>query len=126
MRLHSVYLRKGCELPNRLDPLQEPVGAHWMLVEDLAAPVFDTMIRQAGWHFMWIQDSCVRRGFGSSRESATARALTRALDGIARRFNAAELDSVQVANYPGFHMATVTLQARQIQQQTSLDRSDEM
>jgi len=119
--MHSVFLRKGCILPNRLDPLQEPVGAHWMLVEDLAAPVFDTMIRQAGWHFMWMQDSCARRGFGSSRDSATAHALTRALNGIAKRFNAAELNSVQVARYLGFHVATVTLQPRQIQQQTSLD-----
>lgn len=126
MRLHSVYLRKGCELPNRLDPILESVGAHWTLVEDLNAPVFDTMIRQAGWHFMWIQDSCIRRGFGSSRESATARALTHALDGIARRFNAAELDSIQVASYLGFHVATVTLQPRQIQHRTSLDCPNEI
>lgn len=126
MKLHSVFLREGCILPNRLDPLQEPVGAHWTRIEDLAAPVFDTMIRQAGWRFMWIQDSCARRGFGNSRETATARALTRALDGIERRFNAAELDSVQVARYPGFHMATVTLQPRQIQQQASLDCPNEI
>jgi hypothetical protein len=126
LKLHSVFLRKDCILPNRLDPVREPVGAHWTLVEDLAAPVFDTMIRQAGWHFMWIQDSCARMGFGSSRASATTHALTRALNGIAKQFNSAELDSVQVANYPGFHVATVTLQPRQIQQQTSLDCPNEI
>jgi hypothetical protein len=126
VRLHSVFLRKGCVLPNRLDPDREPVGDCWTRLEDLDAPVFDTMVRQAGWHFMWIEDSCARRGFGNSRESATASALTHALGGIARRFNAAELDSVQVASYLGFHMATVTLQPRQVQQQTSLDYTDEI
>lgn len=113
-------------LPNRMDPLQEAVGNHWTLIEDLAAPVFDTMIRQAGWHFMWIQDSCARRGFGMNRQNATDRALAHALDGIAKRFNAAELDSVLVARYLGFHVATVTVQPRQVQEQTSLDCPNEI
>lgn len=121
MKLHSIFLRNGCSLPNRLDPLREPVGGDWSRVEDLPAQVFDTMIRQARWHFMWIQGSCARRGFGISRASATAYALSRALKGIARRFNAAELNSVQVAAYLGLYVATVTLQPRQTQQQTSLD-----
>jgi hypothetical protein len=127
LKRQSVFLRKGCILPSRLDPFQEPVaGAHWMLVEDLAAPVFDTMIRQAGWHFIWIRGSCIRRGYGGSSDSAAAHALARALNGIAKRFNAAELDSVRVARYPGFHIATVTLQPRKIQQHTSLDCPDDI
>jgi hypothetical protein len=50
--------------------------------------------------------------------------LARALTGIARRFNAAELDSVLDTKYPGFHVVNVTLQPRQIQQRTSLDIFD--
>lgn len=122
--LHSIFLRNDCILPNRLDPQLEPIGGDWSRVEDLPAQVLDTMIRQAGWRFMWISDSCVRRGFGGSRDSATSCALTRALKGIAQRFNAAELESVQVAKWLGFHIATVGLQPRQIQQQTSLDCTD--
>ncbi len=121
MKLHSVFLRKECVLPNRLDPLQRLIGDNWAMVEDLAAPVFDTMIRQAGWHFMWIQESNAPRGFWETRQSATDRALSHALKGIAREFNAAELDSVQIARYPGFHIATVTVQPRQVQQDTSLE-----
>jgi hypothetical protein len=120
VKLHSVFLRKGCILPNPLDPLQEAIGNNWTIVEDLPALVFDTMIRQAGWHFMWLQGSCARRGFGITRQNATDRALAHALKGIAWRFNAAELDSVQVAKFPGFHIATVTVQPRQIQEQASL------
>ena len=120
MKRHSVFLRKGCILPNRLDPLQAPIGNNWTMVEDLPALVFDTMIRQAGWHFMWLQGSCERRGFGTNRQNATDRALANALNRIARRFNAAELDSVRVAKCLGFHIVTVTVQPRQIQEEASL------
>jgi hypothetical protein len=104
-----------------LDPLLETVGGNWNFVQEIAAPVFDTMIRQAGWHFMWMQGSCCRRGFGLTQEEATHRALSRALKGIVRRFNGAELNAVEVRKYPGFQGARVTLQPRQIQQQTSLE-----
>ncbi len=120
MNLHSVFLRKGCLLPNPLNPLQEPIGDNWTIVEDLPALVFDSMIRQTGWHFMWLQGSCARRAFGIDRQGAADRALVHALNGIAMRFNAAELDSVQVAKFLGFHIATVTVQPRQIQEQASL------
>ncbi len=125
MKLHSVFLRKGCTLPERLDPLREPFGENWMLVEEITSAVFDTMIRQAGWHFMWMQGSSSRRGFGLTQKLATDRALARALKGVKRRFNAAELDSVQIAAYFGFQIANVTVQPRQIQQHTSLDIVDE-
>ncbi len=121
MNLHSVFLRNECPLPKRLDPLRAPIGDQWMRVEEIPASVFDTMIRQAGWHFMWVVRPCVRKGFGLSREAATTRALVRALRSVASRFNAAELDSVTVAKYPGFYIANVILQSRQIQEHTSLD-----
>jgi hypothetical protein len=121
VRLHSIFLRKGCALPSRLNPIQKDIGENWTQVEELLAPVFDTMIRQAGWHFMWIQKACVRRGFGLSRKIAIDHALMHALGGVASRFNAAELDSVKVGKFLGFHAAKVTVQARQIQQLTSLD-----
>lgn len=121
MKPSSVFLRKDCTLPNRLIPLPEAIGHHWTIVEDIAALAFDTVIRQAGWHFIWIVGSSARRGIGLTRDSATRRALTRALEGIAGEFNAAELHSVQLAKYPGFHVATVIVQPRQVQQDASLE-----
>jgi len=125
VKLRSVFLREECVLPSRLDPLREPVGEGWTHIEEISAPVFDTMIRQAGWHFMWVLPACARRGFGASSEAATNRALTRALKHVPQQFNAAELDSVRVAKYPGFYIANVRLQSRQIQERTSLDPIDE-
>ncbi len=112
-------------MPKRLDPLREPVGDGWMRVEEIPASVFDTMIRQAGWHFMWILRPSARRGFGITQDAATRRALISALRGVASRFNAAELDSIRISKYPGFYIANVILQSRQIQEHTSLDSVDE-
>jgi hypothetical protein len=126
VKLHSVFLREDCILPDRLDPLRSPVGDHWVRVEEILEPVFDTMIRQAGWHFIWVLPPSARRGLGTTPEAATSRALTRALRGVASRLNAAELDSVRVAKYPGFYIATVTLQSRQVQENTSLDRDERL
>jgi hypothetical protein len=125
VRPHSVFLRKDCILPDHLEPLQEPVCENWTMVQEIAAPVFDSVIRQSGWHFMWINGASIRRGFGTTQQNATSRALTHALQGVRRRFNAAELDSVQVTRYPGFFVANVSVQPRQIQHDSSLDAPNE-
>jgi hypothetical protein len=78
-------------------------------------------VRQAGWHFMWLQGASSRRGFGTTQDEAMARALVRALGGISRRFNAAELDAVRVKQFLGFYIANVTVQPRHIQQNASLE-----
>ncbi len=123
MKSHSVFLRTGCILPEKLNPLLKVVGDNWNLLEEITAPVFDTMIRQAGWHFMWMQGPCSRRGFAFTQEEAIRRALAHALRGIRTRFNASELDSVQITKVVGIHIARVTLHSRQVQRQTSLESS---
>ena len=125
MKPHSVFLRTSCILPERLDPLTAPVGENWTLVEEITAPILDTMIRRMGWHFLWVLRPCSRRGFGLTEEDAARRALARALKGMARRFNAAELISVQATKHLGFHVANVTLQPRLVQQHAWLDFPDE-
>jgi hypothetical protein len=124
IKLHSVFLRTSCILPQYLDPLREPIGDNWTHVEEIGTPVFDTMMRHAGWHFICVHGTCSRRGFGVTRDDATHRAVVRALNEVTGQCNAAELDSVQVTKYPGFHVARATLQPRQIQQHTSLGIAD--
>ena len=121
MNLHSVFLRSECILPDQLDPFRQPIDKEWTIVEEIPALVFDTMIRQAGWHFLWLQGACSRRGFGLTEERAIRRALSLALKGVSNRFNAAELDSLEIAEYPGFHVAKATVQTLQIQRQASLN-----
>ena len=121
MKLHSVFLRSDCILPNRLDTRLQPIGPKWSVVEEIPALVFDTMIRKAGWHFIWLQDACSRRGVGLTEEAAIRRALLSALKGVSKQFNAAELDSLQITEYPGFQIANVRIQTLQIQRHASLN-----
>ncbi|MFP5229078.1 MAG: hypothetical protein ACLGXA_15795 [Acidobacteriota bacterium] len=86
----------------------------------------DLVVREAGWHFMWIESVCSRHGWGRTGEAAATRAITRALTQILARFNASELSSVDVTTYPGLRVAKATLHARHIQQNASLGLVDEM
>ena len=121
MKQHSVFLRNKCDMPPHFDLAQQPYAENWMLLEEIEAPVLDTMIRQAGWHFVCLQEDCSRSGVGLSRDEAIHQALVRALKGLKMRFNAAELESLHVSSYPAFHVAKVTLQPRHIQLNTSLE-----
>jgi len=120
-----MFLRSGCALPDSVDPISEQFCEDWAHIERIEAAGLDVMVRRAGWHFMWVRRSCSRRGYGLTEVRATHRALARALKGIARRFNAAEFDSVRIVRFPGFYVANVTMEARQIQQNTSLDFAGE-
>jgi hypothetical protein len=117
----SVFLRNGCVLPDRLDPVRNPVCENWSVVAEITAPVLDTMIRRMGWHFLCVLRPFCRKGFGVTEEDATKRALAGALKGVERQYNTAELVSVQTRRYPGFYVAAVKLQPRHIQQFTSLE-----
>jgi hypothetical protein len=118
---HSVFLRAQCVLPNDLNLIRNPFNEAWTLAEELTAPALDATIRRAGWHFMWIQGSYARNGFSRTQEVSIHRALEKALAEVPKYFNAAELDCLQVSTYPGFHIASATLHARQIQRHATLD-----
>jgi hypothetical protein len=83
--------------------------------------VFDIMIRQAGWHFIWISGSCSRRGCAWTQAKAIENALGRALGAVSKQSNAADFDSVRVTKCLGFHVATVTVQRRRIQELSLLE-----
>jgi hypothetical protein len=121
-----MFLRSGCVLPDELDLTQEQFCGTWMSVKDTMAAALDLKVRNAGWHFIWLEDAYARFGVGRTATAAIDQAIARALDRIKDRFNAAELDSVSVSKYLGFCVAKITLYARQIQLQTSLSLVDEM
>ncbi len=121
LKPHSVFLRKECILPECLDPLRGPVGESWMVVKEMTAAVFDTMVRRMGWHFMGVDHACSRLGIATKEETAVRRAVARSLAGVARRFNAAKLVSIQMNRSMGLQAAIVTVQPRVIQKHSWLD-----
>jgi hypothetical protein len=126
VKQHSIFLRKGCLLPDGLDLMQEKFDETWLSAGDTIASAMDLRIRNAGWHFMWLVGTYSRHGCGRTAKTAISKAITVALNEVKGRFNAAELGSVSVSRYPGFQIARVTIHTRQIQQQSSLGLVDEM
>ncbi len=121
MKLHTIFLREYCVLPDRFDLSKEPFCKGWAVAIGILASELDASIRNAGWHFMWMTDTHSSRGLGRSPETAIHRALVSALNQVSGRFDAAELASFQVTNLLGFRIAKVTLLTRQIQKHASLD-----
>jgi hypothetical protein len=121
VKINTVFLRDECILPSQFDLLQEPFCKGWAEAIGTVATELDATIRDAGWHFMWMVDSHASLALGRTAEAAIHRALARALPVVKGRFNAAELDSIHVTNFPGFRLARVSVQARQIQSQASLN-----
>lgn len=126
MQLSAIFLRAGCILPVGMELIQTRFDEKWMLVENATAATPDARVRNAGWHFMFLQTAHSRVGIGRTAESATSKAIALALKQTEKRFNAAELSAIKVTRYPGFHIAKATLHIRQIQQSASLGLVDEM
>jgi hypothetical protein len=126
MKQSAMFLRTNCVLPDGMGLIQRQFGDKWMAVENATAATLDVRIRNAGWHFMYLQTAHSRVGVGRTAESAASKAMALALKLTEGRFNAAELGLVKVTRYLGFHVAIATLHTRQIQQNASLGLVDEM
>ena len=122
----AIFFRVGSILPHGLHLKQRTFDKKWMVAENAAPAHLDLAVRDAGWHFMWIDSACSRLGCGRTDEAATHRAIARALSHTRTRFNAAELGSVQVSRYMGLHVAKATLHTRHIQKNGWLSQVDEI
>ena len=120
VKINTIFLRDGCILPSQFTLRQEPFSKGWAEAIETVATELDSEIRGVGWHFMWLADSYSSQAFGRTPETAIHRALARTLPAVRGRFNAAELDSLHVTSCAGFHIARVTVHARQIQRQALL------
>jgi len=125
VKLNSMFLRRGCLLPDGLRVEQKQFNQGWMSAGDTTSTALDLAVRRAGWHFMWVETPA--SGFACRRTEASAanHAIARALRHSSREFNAAELVSIRVSKCPDLRVARVTVQARQIQQDTALSAVDQ-
>jgi hypothetical protein len=120
----TMLLRGHVELPDSLNLVTEEFRESWNFVQSGDAHWLDKEIRRRGWHFMWIGEGSLRSGVGQTSQEAIAGALKLALRRVNERFNAAEVESIEVKKYPWFVVAKVKVYPYQIQQSTVLSASD--
>ncbi len=124
LRTRALFLRADCPLPAGLNLRQVPFVKSWMAVEDVEPIELARAVRDAGWHFMWIDSDCSSTAWALSDETAVMRAITQALTQKQQSFNVAELGALRISRRLGFRVATVTVHYRQIQQSASLGSAD--
>jgi len=119
-----MLLRGRVELPANLNLVTEEFQEGWSVVQSGDTHWLDKEIRQRGWHFIWIGEGSRRGGVGQTSQEAIASALKLALRRVSERFNAAEVESIEVKKYPWFVVAKVKVYPYQIQQGAVLSASD--
>jgi hypothetical protein len=122
---HTMLLRGRVEVPGDLSLVTEEFKEGWSFVQSGDTHWLDKEIRRRGWHFMWIGEGSRRGGVGQTSQEAIASALKLALRHVSERFNAAEVESIEVKKYPWFVVAKVKVYPYQIQQSGVLSSFDQ-
>jgi hypothetical protein len=110
----TMLLRGRVELPDNLKLATEEFREGWNFVPSRGARRLDREIRKRGWHFIRIAEGSIRSGVGQTSQEAIAGALKLALRCLSERFNAAEVEHIELKVYPWFFLARVTVYPYQI------------
>ena len=121
----TMLLRGRAELPDNLQLVTEEFRDGWNVVRSGNVHWLDKEIRRRGWHFIRIGEGALRSGVGQTPQEAIAGALKLALRCFSKRFNAAEVEHIELKTYPWFVLAKVKVYPYQIQQSAVLSVSDE-
>jgi hypothetical protein len=122
--LHML-LRARTELPGGLNLATDEFREGWNFVRAVNAQRLEKKIRTRGWNFIKIPDESLRSGVGDTSQEAIASALKLALRRISTHFNAAEVEHIELTQYPWFFLARVRVYPYQIQQGAALSVADE-
>jgi hypothetical protein len=110
----------------RIEPLDnlklatEEFREGWNFIRSRCARRLNKEIRRRGWHFIRIGEGSLRSGVGQTSQEAIAGALKLALRSLSQRFNAAEVEHIELKVYPWFFLARVTVYPCQIQRSAVL------
>jgi len=121
----NMLLRARTELPNGLSLATEEFREGWNFVKTVNVQRLEKRILMRGWNFIKIPDESLRSGVGDTSQEAIASALKLALRRIGARFNAAEVEHIELTQYPWFFLARVRVYPFRIQQGAALPASNE-
>jgi hypothetical protein len=121
----NVLLRARAELPVGLKVATEEFREGWNFMRSGDVGRLEKRIQTRGWSFIKIADGSLRSGVGETSQEAIASALKLALRRVSEHFNAAEVEHIELTQYPWFFLARVRVYPYRIQQGAVLPVPDE-
>jgi hypothetical protein len=112
----NVLLRVQLDLPDGLKLATEEFREGWNFVRTMNAGKLEKRIQTRGWNFIKVGDESLRSGVGETSQEAIASALKLALRRVGEHFNAAEVEHVELTQYPWFFLARVRVCPYRIQE----------
>ncbi len=116
----NVLLREQTELPDGLKLATDEFHEGWNIVRSGDAPRLKEKIQARGWNFIKVARGSLRSGVGDTSQEAIAGALKLALRHVSTRFHAAEVEHIELTQYPWFYLARVRVYPYRIQQDAEL------
>jgi hypothetical protein len=121
----NVLLRERIELPVGFKLATEEFREGWNFVRSSNAKRLEKKIHTRGWNFIKIADGSLRSGVGDTSQEAIASALKLALRRVSENFNAAEVEHIELTQYPWFFLARVRVNPYRVQQEAMLSVLEE-
>ncbi len=112
----TLLLRAQIELPANFRLATDEFCEGWEFVRTGGVGRLERKIQSRGWHFIKIADGFLRSGVGPTSQQAIANALRLALRRVSAHFNAVELETIEITQYPWFFLARVLMCPYRIQQ----------
>jgi allantoicase len=121
----NMLLRGQIELPTGLKLATEEFREGWSFVRSVDACHLEKKIQTRGWNFIKIADAPLRSGVGDTAQLAIASALQLTLRHVSTHFNAAEVEHIELTQYPWFFLARIRVYPYRIQKSAALTVPDE-
>jgi hypothetical protein len=120
----TILLRDMIELPDVLKLTKEEFCEGWSFIRSVNARQLGKQITAHEWNQINIADRLQHSGVGGTQQEALANALRLSLRHIGEFFNAAEVENIELTQYPWFHLARIRIYPSRIQESSVLPVPD--
>ncbi len=122
----TMLVRGRLEFPDDAKIITEEFREGWSLFSSVDVRSLSNTVRKCGLSLIRTSDGSLRSGVGDTSQEATANAVRLALRRVDLRFNTAEIEHIELSQYPSFFLARVRVYPYCIQRGPVLSVVDEV
>jgi hypothetical protein len=112
----NLLLRVKVELPEDLKLATNGFGEGWNVLRSIDALLLKKRLLSGGWTFVKVDETALSSGVGKTAREAIGSALRSALRRLAKHLKVADVEHIQLTQYPWFYLARVRVLLYLIQQ----------